>query len=66
MNNKNQNQLIIVISSPSGAGKLLCKKLLSNDNSLKLSISDTTRLPRDNEVEAKDYYFISKEEFQIE
>ena len=65
MNSKNQNQLIIVISSPSGAGKTsVCKKLLSNDNSLKLSISDTTRLPRDNEVEAKDYYFISKEEFQ--
>ena len=65
MNNKKNNKLIIVISSPSGAGKTtVCKKLLSNDNSLKLSISDTTRLPRDNEVEGKDHHFISKEEFQ--
>ena len=60
-----KNRLIIVISSPSGAGKTsVCQKILERDKSIGLSISDTTRLPRDNEVEGKDYHFISKEEFQ--
>ena len=62
---KNINKpLIIIISSPSGAGKTtICKNLLSLDSNIKLSISVTTRLARDNEVDGKDYYFINSEKF---
>tara|TARA_Y100000816_G_C25824803_1_gene431502 strand:- start:52 stop:624 length:573 start_codon:yes stop_codon:yes gene_type:complete len=57
--------MIIIISSPSGAGKTsICKKLLKLDNSIKISISDTTRIPRDNEVDGKDYNFISESNFK--
>jgi guanylate kinase len=52
------------MSSPSGAGKTtLSRKLLVADKNITLSISVTTRSPRPGEVEAKDYYFISKERF---
>ena len=58
-------KLIIVISSPSGAGKSsICKKLLKDDPKLNISISDTTRYPRDNETNGKDYNFIGKDEFE--
>ena len=57
--------LIIIISSPSGAGKTsICKNLLNSDSNIKLSISATTRSPRDNEINGKDYYFVSLNEFQ--
>ena len=56
--------LLIVISSPSGAGKTsICKKILQQDKNLKISISATTRSPRQNESDSKDYHFISKSEF---
>ena len=59
------SQMIIIISSPSGAGKTsICKKLLQDDINLKISISDTTRIPRDNEIDGKDYNFISLESFK--
>ena len=58
-------KLVIVISSPSGAGKSsICKKLLRDDPQLNISISDTTRPPRDNEINGKDYNFIKKNEFE--
>ena len=57
--------MIVIISSPSGAGKSsICKNLLKLDSKLKISISDTTRVPRDNEVSGKDYNFISEEKFK--
>ena len=57
--------MIIIISSPSGAGKTsICKKLLELDNLIKISISDTTRIPRDNEVDGKDYNFIDNNSFK--
>ncbi len=57
--------MIVIISSPSGAGKSsICKNLLKLDNKLKISISDTTRVPRDNEVDGKDYNFISEKKFK--
>tara|TARA_B100000214_G_C23876688_1_gene585282 strand:- start:260 stop:844 length:585 start_codon:yes stop_codon:yes gene_type:complete len=57
--------LIIIISSPSGAGKTsICKNLLNLDSNIKLSISVTTRSSRDNEVEGQDYYFVSLERFK--
>jgi len=50
--------LLIVISGPSGAGKgTLCKKYLENSPETFLSISATTRLPREGETDGKDYYF---------
>lgn len=56
--------LLLVMSSPSGAGKTtLSRMLLAADNNVTMSVSVTTRSPRPGEVEAKDYYFISKERF---
>jgi guanylate kinase len=58
-------RILIVISSPSGAGKTsVCKKLLELDSELKASISVTTRKPRNNETNGIDYIFISKEDFE--
>ena len=52
-NNKNK-PLIIIISSPSGAGKTsICKNLLALDSNIRLSISVTTRQARDNEIDGK-------------
>ena len=63
--NLKSQKLIIVISSPSGAGKSsICKQLLKDDPQLNISISDTTRPPRDNEINGKDYNFIGKNEFE--
>ncbi len=57
--------LLIILSSPSGAGKsTLAKRLMTWDTSLRFSVSATTRAPRDGEVDGKDYYFSSVEQFQ--
>ena len=65
MDNNINKPLIIIISSPSGAGKTsICKKLLGLDLNIRLSISVTTRTARDNEIDGKDYYFVSSDEFQ--
>ena len=57
--------LMLVISSPSGAGKTsIAKALLANDDNLEMSISATTRPPRPGEINGKDYYFMETEEFQ--
>ena len=64
-NSLRSKKLIIVISSPSGAGKSsICKQLLNDDPQLNISISDTTRSPRDNETDGIDYNFIKKNEFE--
>ena len=56
--------MMFVLSSPSGAGKTtLTKKLAENNSQFTISISHTTRKPRPNELNGKDYYFVSKEEF---
>ncbi len=57
---------LIVISGPSGAGKttLLDRVLAEDDDCLTLSISATTRKPRGDEVDGRNYHFISPEEFQ--
>jgi len=64
-NTKNyRNRLLIIISSPSGAGKTtVCKRIIDYDNKVKLSISHTTRTPRDNEINGVDYFFISSDKF---
>ena len=55
---------MIILSSPSGAGKTTLVKKISQDKDYKVSISHTTRPPRSNELNGADYYFISHEEFQ--
>jgi len=55
---------MIILSSPSGAGKTTLVKKISQDKDYKVSISHTTRAPRSNELNGADYYFISHEEFQ--
>ena len=59
-----KDNLLIIISSPSGAGKTsVCKKIINQDKKIKLSVSHTTRAPRDNEINGVDYFFISRNEF---
>ena len=56
--------MMFVLSSPSGVGKTtLTKKLAKNSTNFTISISHTTREPRPNEINGKDYYFVSKEKF---
>jgi len=57
--------LFIVVSAPSGAGKSsICQRFMQACPEIKFSVSYTSRSPRPNEVNGKDYYFISREEFQ--
>ena len=56
--------VMIILSSPSGAGKTTLVSLLSELDNFEISISHTTRLPRINEKPDKDYYFVNEEEFQ--
>ena len=59
-----KNKLLIIISSPSGTGKTsICKKITNRDKRIKLSVSHTTRSPRDNEMNGVDYFFVSSDEF---
>ena len=59
-----EDGVMIVLSSPSGAGKTTLTKLLSKNNDYLISVSHTTRKPRINEVDAKDYYFVNEHEFK--
>ena len=59
------NTKLIIISSPSGAGKTtLCKLLIKKMKNINLSVSFTSRSKRLNEVNGKDYYFVDKKEFE--
>ena len=55
---------MIILSSPSGAGKTTLVKLLSERKKFKTSISHTTRPPRSSEVDGKDYHFVNDEKFK--
>ena len=56
--------LLLVMSSPSGAGKTtLSRRLLGSDANITMSVSVTTRAPRPGEVDGKDYHFINQREF---
>lgn len=55
---------LFVISGPSGTGKgTICKRLMEMDPNLRLSVSVTTRAPRENEVDGREYYFIAREKY---
>jgi len=57
--------LLLVLSGPSGAGKgTVCRALLKDQPSLRLSVSATTRPPRQGEVDGVDYFFLDNEVFQ--
>lgn len=58
--------LMLVLSSPSGAGKTtLSRRLLESDREIDMSVSATTRKPRPGEMEGKDYFFLTTEDFGI-
>ena len=56
--------IMIILSSPSGAGKTTLVKKLSELDNFEISISHTTRNPRPNEIINKDYFFVKEEEFK--
>ena len=56
--------IMVILSSPSGAGKTTLVKLLSKTKNFHISTSHTTRKPRPNEIADKDYYFVNHEKFQ--
>ena len=56
--------VMIVLSSPSGAGKTTLVKMLSSKDNYEISISHTTRRPRSDEINNEDYYFIKEDEFK--
>ena len=55
---------MIILSSPSGAGKTTLVKLISKNKSLIVSVSHTTRKPRPNEIDGVDYYFVNERTFE--
>ena len=63
--NSKEESVMIVLSSPSGAGKTtITKKIQEKYQNFKVSISHTTRKPRPNEVHGLDYFFVSHDEFK--
>ena len=60
----NNDGVMIILSSPSGAGKTTLVGLLSQNPKFEISVSHTTRKPRQNEIQNKDYYFVSEHEFK--
>ena len=59
-----QDGVMVILSSPSGAGKTTLVNLLSKLDNFDISISHTTRHPRPNEEVNKDYYFVNEDEFK--
>jgi guanylate kinase len=56
--------IMVILSSPSGAGKTTLVKLLSKNKNFYISVSHTTRKPRPNEISDQDYYFVNNEKFE--
>ena len=61
-----RKNIMLILSSPSGVGKTtLTKKIQQKYPSFKISVSNTTRTPRSNEVDGIDYHFVSKDDFHL-
>ena len=60
----NKDGIMVILSSPSGAGKTTLVKLLSKNKNFNISISHTTRKPRINEIQNEDYYFVENIKFK--
>ena len=56
--------IIVILSSPSGAGKTTLVKKISSENNFSISISHTTRKPRNYEIDGSHYFFVSDTEFK--
>ena len=56
--------IMVILSSPSGAGKTTLVKLLSKDKNFHISISHTTRQARSSEISNRDYYFVNRDKFE--
>jgi len=56
--------IMVILSSPSGAGKTTLVKLLAKNNNFKISVSHTTRKPRSKEIPNQDYYFVEHQKFE--
>ena len=62
---KNKNNIMVILSSPSGVGKTtLAKKIQQKHQSFIISVSHTTRSPRTNEIDGIDYFFVTKDKFK--
>ena len=62
---QSEEKILLILSSPSGAGKTtLTKKIQQKHHNFKLSVSHTTRLPRENEIDGLDYHFVTKQKFE--
>ena len=60
-----RDPVLLIVSSPSGAGKTtLCRRLLAEFSDARFSVSHTTRTPRPNEVDGRDYHFVGAEAFE--
>ena len=63
--NHDENNIMVILSSPSGAGKTtITKKIQQKYQSFKISVSHTTRKPRTNEIDGVVYYFVNHEKFK--
>ena len=60
-----EDGIIIILSSPSGAGKTTLANLLSEKYNFSISVSHTTRKPRINEINGNDYYFVDQDYFKL-
>ena len=61
---RKKDGIMVILSSPSGAGKTALVKLISKDNNFFVSTSHTTRKPRSNEINGEDYFFVDSDEFK--
>ena len=60
----NREEVIVILSSPSGAGKTSLVKEISSKNNFSISVSHTTRKPRNKEIDGVHYFFVSISEFK--
>jgi len=61
---ENHEGIIVILSSPSGAGKTSLVKEISSKNNYSISVSHTTRKPRSNEIDGVDYFFVKQDKFR--